>query len=309
MNFWHEIRNQLEHGCSLYLLTVVESTGSAPGRVGFKMLVSDSGYLLGSIGGGIMEFNLVEKAKQLLKDNIVDHHIVYQDHLGSSESSSGMICSGSQTIAFNCLSSDDLMLVSACSQAPVMIEFSPNGIRSVAKEAPECFSIKFSDVWSYTELINTNIKLKAHIFGAGHVSQPTSELLVAIGFDVCLYDNRDGLNTFQDNKNVLLKTTVDYQNILQQVKIDKNDFVLLMTHKFTEDKLILSQLLEHDCQYIGVLGSKNKIKVMFDGLIKSGVEPAHLDKIYAPIGLDIHSQTTQEIAISIAAEIIKIRNK
>ena len=66
MKIWSEIKKQLEQGCSLYLLTVVESIGSAPGRRGFKMLVTESGYLFGSIGGGIMEFNMVEMAKELL---------------------------------------------------------------------------------------------------------------------------------------------------------------------------------------------------------------------------------------------------
>ncbi len=308
MKIWHEIKHLLEQGRSLYLLTVVQSTGSAPGRVGFKMLVSDCGYLCGSIGGGIMEFNLVEKAKKLLNDNIVDHHFVIQDHRGTSKSSSGMICSGSQIIVFNHLSRDDLMLVSACIQSSVMVYFSPKGIRSVAQNTAEGFWVKSSDVWSYSELINTKIKPKAHVFGAGHVSLPTSELLSSIGFDVCLYDNREGLNTLQNNNFVSFKKIIDYQQVLQQVNIEKEDFVVLMTHKFIEDKLILSQLFDLECQYIGVLGSKNKIKVMFDGLIKSGVEQAQVNNIYAPIGLDIHSQTTQEIAISIVAEIIKVRN-
>ncbi|MCF6318589.1 MAG: XdhC family protein [Proteobacteria bacterium] len=321
MKIWHEIKHLLEQGRSLYLLTVVESSGSAPGRVGFKMLVSNCGYLVGSIGGGIMEFNLVEKARKLLKEQIVDHHIVIQDHRGSSEPgnmpikfSSGMICSGSQTIAFNYLTQDDLGLISACIQAPVMVDFSHKGLCSVAQDISEVFSMNSSGVWSYIELINTKAKSKAHIFGAGHVSLPTSELLSSIGFDVCLYDNREGLNTFYDNNFSSLKKIIDYQQVLQQVNIEKEDFVVLMTHKFTEDKLILSQLLDLECQYIGVLGSKNKIKVMFNALIKAGEgekqaqAQAQLNNIYAPIGLSIHSQTTQEIAISIVAEIIKVRN-
>lgn len=308
MKIWQEIKNQLEQGCSLYLLTVVESKGSAPGRVGFKMLVSDSSYLFGSIGGGIMEFNLVEKAKQLLKDNAIDNHIVYQDHRGSSKSSSGMICSGSQIVAFNHLSCDDLMLISACTQTPVMIELGPAGIRSIALDAPECFSVKFSDTWSYTELANTNNKPKAHIFGAGHVSAPTSELLTCIGFDVCLYDNREELNTWQDNDCASVKKVIGYKDILGQVNIRNQDFVLLMTNKFTEDKLILTQLLGLDSKYLGVLGSKNKIQVMFEALLKAGFKQKQLDNVHAPIGIDISSQTTQEIAISIVAEIIKTNN-
>jgi xanthine dehydrogenase accessory factor len=304
MTIWHEIQDILEQGCSLYLLTVVESNGSAPGRRGFKMIVSDSGYLYGSIGGGIMEFNMVEKAKTLLKENVVQQHCVQQDHWGQSKASSGMICSGSQSIGFTHLTRDDLMMIQACEQSSLMIELSGKGIQSIEMQDPEYFTQKFIDVWTYTELINSTQKL--HIFGAGHVSVPTADLLVKVGFNVSLYDNRTNINTFENNR-VTNKKIIDYNKISEEATISSQDYVLIMTHKFTEDKLILSQLLNMEIRYIGVLGSTNKINVMFDSLLKQGFNKERLDKISAPVGLDISSQTTHEIAISIAAEIIKIK--
>lgn len=309
MTIWHEIKNRIEQGSSVYLLTVVESEGSAPGRRGFKMLVSDTGYLYGSIGGGIMEFNMVEKARNLLKNKSIQHQIIRQDHRGASKTSSGMICSGSQVIAFTHLDRDDLILVDTCSQTPVMIELSGQGVKALSVDTEVCFAIKNSDVWSYTELINHKKPLIAHIFGAGHVSVPTSELLANIGFEIRLYDNREDINTFVDNKHALVKQTVNYAAITDSVVIDRNDYVLLMTHKFTEDKLILSQLLNNDITYLGVLGSENKINTMFKALLKEGFSPAQLDKVFAPIGFSIKSKTTEEIAISIVAEIIKIKNR
>jgi xanthine dehydrogenase accessory factor len=307
MTIWHEIQDILEQGRSLYLLTVVESNGSAPGRRGFKMIVSDSGYLCGSIGGGIMEFNMAEKAKALLKDNVIQQHCFQQDHWGKSQSSSGMICSGSQTIGFTHLTRDDLMLIQSCVQSSVLIELSGEGIQSVGMDETEYFSQKFSDVWSYTELINNTLTI--HVFGAGHVSVPTTKLLQDIGFNICLYDNRIDINTFDDNI-ATNKSVIDYNKINDSATILPHDYVLIMTHKFTEDKLILSQLLNREIRYIGVLGSTNKIKVMFDALLKQGFDQELLDKVSAPVGLDISSQTPYEIAISIAAEIIMVkRNK
>lgn len=307
MTIWHEIEKLLEQGRSIYLLTVVESNGSAPGRRGFKMVVSDSGYLFGSIGGGIMEFNMVEKAKNLLQDKVIQQHCIQQDHWGQSQSSSGMICSGSQTIAFTHLSSDDFMLIQACAESSVMIELSGKGIKSIGMDEIEYFTQKFADVWCYTELINMSHAI--HVFGAGHVSLPTTELLEKIGFDVYLYDNRTDINTFDANKIATHKTIIDYSKIAEETNISSQDYVLIMTHKFTDDKLILSQLLNNELAYIGVLGSSNKINVMFDSLLKNGFNQEQLNKVSAPIGLDINSQTTDEIAISIAAEIIKIKRK
>jgi xanthine dehydrogenase accessory factor len=312
MTIWHEIKNKLEQGSSLYLLTVVESKGSAPGRRGFKMIVSNTGYLYGSIGGGIMEFNMVEKAKELLKENIIQQHVVSQVHRGQSDSenenSSGMICSGSQKISFNYLSRNDLKLIKTCVQKTVMIELNEKGIQSKDLPCEELFSMKNTDKWQYTEIIDNKPVNKVHIFGAGHVSVPVSELLSKIGFEVNVYDNREDLNTFLENNDVCHKEIINYENLMESVSINENDYVLLMTHKFTEDKLLLSQLLNFDLVYLGVLGSKNKINIMFGQLLKEGIKREHLQKIKAPIGISINSQTTEEIAVSIVAEMIKIKN-
>ena len=307
MNIWHEIQKQLEQGRSLYLLTVIQSEGSAPGRRGFKMLVANDGTLCGSIGGGLMEFNMVEEAKTLLAAKIIQQHTYHQVHSGESKSSSGMICSGSQTIAFNHLSKGDLMLVNVCAQSPQMLEFSHNGIKVIDRDNDEYCHIKFEDFWCYSELINQ--KHVAHIFGAGHVSVPTSKLLKKLDFSVNLYDNRAAINTFEDNQWADTKALIDYKQLLDQVEIKKSDYVLLMTHKFTEDKLLLSQLLKLSVKYLGVLGSENKIKVMFKALLNEDFSQEQLDTVRAPIGINIHSQSTQEIAVSIAAEIIKLKNQ
>lgn len=270
------------------------------------MVVTDDDGLYGSIGGGIMEFNLVEKAKELLASGVQSSFIVEQTHHGRSRSSSGMICSGSQTVAFTPISAKDAEVVKASEDGRHMIHLCPEGIKIVDVEAPQTTEINSDKNWSYTELLNSRLCL--HLFGGGHVSLPTSELLVKIGFDVHLYDNRTELNTFVGNSHVQTKRIINYEDIHQQIDISDQDYVVLMTNKFTEDKLLLSQLLGQSYRYVGVLGSKNKIKIMFDALKKAGHSQNDLDQISAPIGLAINSRTVEEIAISITAEIIKIKN-
>ncbi|MBL4660974.1 MAG: XdhC family protein [Alcanivoracaceae bacterium] len=307
MNIWQTILQLLKSRHSLYLLTVIESSGSAPGRRGFKMMVADNGELYGSIGGGIMEYNLVEKAKSLLLATSSESFTVKQVHNGSSESSSGMICSGTQIVAFTPLFDQHKEIIAQCDSRCQMIKISSTGLDLLDVNQAEMTEILSDDVWFYTELLNS--QLIVHIFGAGHVSLPTSELLSKLGFQVNLYDNRYDINTFMVNNYASYKKIINYEAIFTSINVTQNDYVLLMTHKFTEDKLLLSQLLKSRQKYLGVLGSKNKINVMFSALVNDGYAQTDLNKVYAPVGVNINSRTVQEIAVSIAAEIINIKNK
>ena len=305
MNIWKKIKQILDDNMQLYLLTVIESTGSAPGRRGFMMLVDANDNLFGSIGGGIMEYNMVEQAKKLLSSNRLKSFTVKQIHRGDAKASSGMICSGEQTIAFTPLSSKNIESINACACAE-MIQINHDGLKSLKLAQDEVCEIQSETKWHYTQKLNKVVIV--HIFGAGHVSIPTSELLNKLGYQVKLYDNRKDINTYRENQWANSKKVIDYAVLGEAVSIDKNDFVVLMTHKFTEDKLILSQLLKINCAYLGVLGSKNKIKIMFNALLNEGHQQSEIDKVFAPIGVDINSRTTEEIAVSIVAELIKVKN-
>ncbi len=305
MNIWNHIQKVTDDKRQLYLLTVIASSGSAPGRRGFMMVVDNQDTLFGSIGGGIMEYNLVEQAKQLLASNKTTAFCSRQVHRGDAGDSSGMICSGEQTIAFTPLSEMDKDLIMLCANAS-MIQITQEGIKPINHDEAEKCEIKSETNWLYTQLQKQSTTV--HIFGAGHVSVPTCELLMKLDYQVKLYDNRSDINTLNDNTNVHSKHVIDYADVMASVNFNDNDYAILMTHKFTEDKLILSQILDVKLDYLGVLGSKNKIKVMFNALLNEGHKQTRLDKVYAPIGLDIHSKTTEEIAVSIVAEIIKIKN-
>jgi xanthine dehydrogenase accessory factor len=291
----------------LYLLTVIESHGSAPGRRGFKMVVAADGSLFGSIGGGIMEYNMVEKARLMLQSDSRNSIVIKQIHHGSAQNSSGMICSGSQLIAFTPLSNQDLPMIANKSANCQMLEINQQGLYFAETRTKPSSYYKSDEDWHYSEWWHN--QLIAHIFGAGHVSLPTSELLVKLGFKVFLYDNRLDINTYADNDIVYAKKVIDYNDIEASININKDDYVLLMTHKFVEDRLLLTQLLKNQYKYLGVLGSDNKIKVMNSALLDLGCSQAQLDRVFAPIGLPIKSQSVDEIAVSIVAEIIAVKNK
>ena len=109
MKFWQQLLTQLQDGKNVYLLTVIQNFGSSPGRKGFKMLVSEDGFIFGSVGGGVMEFTLVEEAKSLLQKSKKPILFKRQVHQGSkTKDGSGMICSGEQTVVFHPMDSSHI---------------------------------------------------------------------------------------------------------------------------------------------------------------------------------------------------------
>ena len=129
-------------------------------------------------------------------------------------------------------------------------------------------------------------------------------------FYVHLIDDRKELKTFEENTAVHRKTTVaDYSELKDIITPGANCYIVIMTVGYRSDDVALRALLHKDLAYLGLLGSAAKIQKMFSGYRKEGIVESALQNIHAPIGLPINSQTTEEIAISIAAEIISVKNQ
>ena len=133
------------------------------------------------------------------------------------------------------------------------------------------------------------------------------QLLQQLNFHVVVFDNRDNLNTLEANTFAHQKQVIDYTTIEDFIKEGNDSYVAIMTNKYTDDKLVLSKIIKNTYAYIGVLGSKAKLKTMWEVLQKEGFTQNELDQVYAPIGLHIKSETPEEIAVSIAAEIIQAK--
>ena len=315
MNHWQFIHSKIAQNKAVYLLTVIRHKGSSPGHQGFKMVVADDAEIYGSIGGGVMEFNLVELCKELLQKGNPKAFIKHQIHKGTIKDSSGMICSGEQTIVFypldcsnvefvvNIVDNFDKNKIGLLSINPNSAEFSSNKISNTKYS----FTYKDENNWSYHELLNQKDIL--YIIGGGHVSLATSKLFNELGFYTIAFDNRTNLNTFESNSYANKKEIVDYENIAAYIPESNFAYVAIMTNKYTDDKLVLSKLLNKKYKFIGVLGSRSKLDLMFEVLENEGFSDNQLDKVHAPIGLKIHSHTPEEIAVSIAAQITSIRNQ
>ena len=314
MKHWQFIKEKLEQNRTVYLMIVIHHKGSSPGRQGFKMVVADDNEIYGSIGGGVMEYNLVELCKEHLKGSKPKSFVKRQIHKGTIVDGSGMICSGEQTVIFYPLNEshlrtiDEILTIYANNKNGVLVISPSKFLFSADKKLESRYNYTHLDEkdWSFSELLN--LKNVAYIVGGGHVALATTKLLHQLGFYVVLFDNRSHLNTFEENKFVDEKQIIDYNDIADHIPENKRNFVAIMTNKYTDDKLSLSKIVRNNYKYIGVLGSKAKLELMFEVLQKEGYTKQELSRVHAPIGLNISSQTPEEIAVSIAAQMVAIKN-
>ncbi len=318
LQVWKFILHNLQQEIPVVLLYVVESRGSSPGRQGFFMAVNARHIMKGSIGGGIMEHKFVEMAKEIL------HHMGHkpgeallkrQVHdKAAAKDQSGMICSGEQTIVLYTISPTDLKVIQHITESlennergtlrllPGKIEF----VNSIP--AQKHYFKKTSETeWVYETA--TGRQDHIHIIGGGHCALALSRIMRLMDFYVHVYDDRPMLNTMLQNEAAHEKTTLGHYNELGDLLKDVDSaYVVIMTFGYRTDDLALRAIADKKFRYLGVLGSKSKMEKMFTEYRLEGWSEDKLAAIHAPIGIDIKSETPEEIAISIAAEIIKVKN-
>lgn len=147
----------------------------------------------------------------------------------------------------------------------------------------------------------------AYIFGGGHVGTALAPVLASVGFRVVIYDNRPDFakpDHYPSAEQVILG---DYLDIGAYLTLTENDYVCIMTPGHQADREVLLQALRSPATYIGCIGSRHKIAATNAYLMANGIPEADLARVHAPIGLEIYGQTPAEIAVSVAAEMIRHR--
>lgn len=317
LKIWLFIQQCLTQQKSCALLYVLESKGSSPGRQGFCMSINEYNEMVGSIGGGMMEHKLVELAKEQINKaaTLLNGTIKKQIHRKDAEKQqSGMICSGEQTVFIYVVQQSDLQTLHSiinCLQEHKqgLLTINNNGIGFSETIVEYDFQLHMQNEldWQYKEKLG--YKNQLYVVGGGHCSLAFCKLMSSMDFYIHLFEDRKELNTFLENDFVHEKTVVtDYSALQTLIPSGKTHYVVIMTFGYRTDDIALKALINKNVAYLGVLGSKSKINKMFEAYQHQTMDNALLQSIYAPIGLPIHSKTPEEIAISIAAEIIQVKN-
>ena len=257
----------------LELVEIIDSSVSGtPRKAGAFMFVDVNAKSFGTVGGGNIEYKATQYAKELL-DSKSSGEKKYELSQKAAENI-GMVCGGESNMRFTYLTNDD----------------------------------KSKQILNELKLKNKN-KNTVFIFGGGHVSMELAKVLTYVGFDYVVWDDREDFVTkerFKDAKKIIC---APYDNILDKINVTDQDMIVVMTRGHVYDYIVEKQALATKAYYIGVIGSSNKNKVIREKLIADGYTNDVLDRVCVPIGFSISAETVEEIAISIAAEIIMFRSK
>lgn len=313
IEIWKFIQIIIVENKKAVLLTVTESSDSSPGKQGFKMAVDENGNIFGTVGGGIMEKELISEAVIYLKDggnSLIK--TLYHDPKSANEKS-GLICGGKQTLAINVLDNHDISVVENIlsawqSQSEVVLSISQNGITVIPElnnanrftfNYQDDFNFEYKEVYGITETI--------YIIGGGHVGLAISKVMANLDFFIIVLDHREDVFTMKKNIYAHKKIISAYDDVGKHIKEGEMSYVVIVSPQHIGDEAALKAVIHKKLKYLGMMGSKKKIKIVRDNLIHSGIDPELLRKVHMPIGLEIGAKTPEEIAVSIAAEIINVK--
>jgi xanthine dehydrogenase accessory factor len=145
------------------------------------------------------------------------------------------------------------------------------------------------------------------IMGAGHLGQAIARLAHPLDFKVVVLDDRESFasrDRFPDADRLIVDA---FDSGLSKVEVNKNSYILVVTRGHRHDQLATENALKTSARYVGLVGSRRKIKIIVEQLLEKGLPSEGIQRLYAPIGIEIGSETPEEIAVSVMAEIIAIR--
>lgn len=292
---------RLSQGRSVALVSVVQSSGSAPRGPGARMLVEKKGWAFGTVGGGKVEHEAV-----LLAGSVVEKEgfFLRDFALRNQEAADlGMVCGGDVRLLFQhmgpeeagfCLSALEKI---ASGESAFWVTNLRTGAMELTEQDPEddaCFGQRISGGG------------RTYVFGGGHVAQALVPLLSKADFQPVVLEDRKEFASpalFPDAREVRL---VDFQR-LEALPVDQEDDVVIMTRGHVHDQAVLSQMLKTPAGYVGMIGSRSKRAHVYANLAQEGFSQEDIARVHSPIGLPIQAETPFEIAVSITAELIQSR--
>lgn len=313
---------ELEKKHDTVLVAIISRQGSAPRGAGSLMLVGAEGHILGSIGGGAVEKRSELMALDLLKRKTSLCHF-FQLHERAKEDI-GMICGGDVNVLFQYIpgeSADWAALAGAIlerikSRAPGWLSLKTDGSfpslldsdgnALLGEAVPGIFGNGSWLPQQSAEVFNLALPVgeRAYIFGGGHCAQALAPVLQSVGFRVTVFDEREEFANrarFPAAEHVILGK---YTRLADSLTITAEDYVVIMTNGHVHDLDVEDQVLRGPFAYVGVIGSSRKTASVNEKLRARGVSEAAIAQVHTPIGTVIKAVTPEEIAISIAGEMI-----
>jgi len=265
----------------------------------------------------MMELNLIQRGLESLgSDRLLSEKQTLHHRRAGLGDKSGLICAGSQTNLYVlCMPETHGTVARQIAEIADRDESAMLIITAALFEVVACSFdaaaasvtlTQHEDDWRYEEqLLN---RKRIAIVGGGHCGRALSQSMAGIGYTVSVFDTRADVETFVNNPFATHKVEVaDYSEVGARITIPECTRVVVMTTDYLSDVIALKGTLRYPFPFVGVMGSAAKIEQIEADLAEAGFRENDLSKLYAPIGLKIHSHTPEEIAISIAAQLISLQ--
>lgn len=265
----YHARDLIEKGEDFVIARVVETSGSTPRKKGAVLLMRKDGRTIGTVGGGLLEAETEKLCRKTFETREKTH--VYDFVLNDEKKNAlDMGCGGDASVQIDYIEAAD----------------------------PGDFIREF-------KLMDT-----AYIFGGGHVAYALEPVLRHVDFKTVIVDDREEYSNperYPDAERTIVCDNFDHA--FDGLELDENSYIIIVTRGHRGDLQVLRGALKQPYAYLGMIGSRRKNEKLYEILRGEGVTDEQLATVHAPIGLEIGSETPEEIAISIVAEIIGVRSK
>lgn len=338
------LRRALDEHQPVAWCRLVETRGSTPQKAGATMLVFPDGSQAGTLGGGCVEAEVKRRALAALAAG--DAPVLATFQLDSDYGwDDGLICGGRMTILVVPVTSERARqylqtLAERVALGQGITEAVVFQAESSGVPAPSSFLFDqdgaLVDRWGEAgdhvpalvldQLRPLDVRPRAYaahgiaylpvlrrcrlvIVGGGHVGKAVADLAADLDFDVWAIDDREIYVSPERFPRAQRRIAGPIEEVLPALDINSDTYCLIVTRGHSHDERALYHLADRGARYVGLIGSRRKIKLIFEDLLQEGISPEALARVYAPVGLEIGSQTVPEIAVSICAELIAHRNR
>ena len=333
----------LQAGRPVAYCRLVETRGSTPQKAGALMLVFPDGSQAGTLGGGCVEAEVKRRALAVLQDG--DAEIATFQLNSDYGWDDGLICGGRMSILIEPFVSgvapDYFFQLSAFVERgggfteAIVFDGKAGGLAETAAflfDEQDClFAALRASVDNLPAEVADGLRPLATrprpyaargvafltmqprcrllIVGGGHIGQAVARLAADLEFDIWVVDDREEFTSAERFPSAARRITDDIERVLPDLEITPDTYCLIVTRGHNHDQRALYHLAQRGARYVGLIGSRRKIKLIFDDLLDEGISAESLGQVYAPLGIEIGSQTVAEIAVSICAELVSHRNR
>ena len=295
----------LTRGEGVMLCSILKADGSSPRGAGAHMAVFADGTALGTVGGGAVERQSILLARELLKGkwNALRDFALHPE----AANSTGMVCGGDVTVYFRRIPCGDGAWDTLAAEVLRRISTRTVGWLVQPLDGTIPYLMDENTVKAKCFTIQLPIGERALIFGAGHISKALVPLLSSVGFRPVVFDDRPQFATRERFPQADQVVCGDFTRIRDYLTVEPEDYVVIMTNGHEYDFQSQVQVLQHKTAYVGVIGSRKKAAFVNQRLRDAGISDEAIAFVHTPIGTAIKAVTPEEIAVSIAGEMILVR--